>query len=464
MVHRAERCASLPKTARIIAESMKPETHYAKSGDVYIAYQINGDGPFDMVWAPGTFSHLDMDWDWPMRGDFYHKLGSICRLIRFDKRGTGLSDRPTQMATLEQRADDIRAVMDAVGLRSAVILGLSEGASMACMFAATCPQRTRSLLTWGGMARWVATKDHPWGLDVEKYAEMIRDVRENWPSEWYIRGPGVGLGPDASQDLIDQARHYLRAAGTPSAVAAYETMNSEIDIRPILRTIKVPALVMNRTGDPVANVEAARDMAKCIPGARFIEYPGNTHSIMAIEPEKVIGDIQEFVTGVRPAIIDDRVLATVLFVDIADSTKRLSELGDRAWKNKLQAYYQLIRAELERYRGRETNTAGDGIMASFDGPARAIRCASTIASSVKSSGLEIRAGVHTGEVELIGSNIGRIAVHIASHVRRESAPGEVLVSSTTKDLVAGSGLAFRFLGDRVLKGVPGKWGLYVTSG
>jgi class 3 adenylate cyclase len=443
---------------------MKPETHYAKSGDVYIAYQINGEGPFDMVWAPGTFSHLDMDWDFPMRADFYHKLGLICRLIRFDKRGTGLSDRPTKMATLEERTDDIRAVMDAVGLESAVVFGVSEGGSMACMFAATYPERTRSLLIWGAMARWVATKDHPWGLDAEQYAEVIRDVRENWPSEWYIRGPGAGLGRDASQDLIDHAKRYMRAAGTPSAVAAYETMNSEIDIRPILGAIKVPTLVMNRMGDPVANVEGAGDMAKRIPGAKFIEYPGNTHSIMAIEPEKVIGDIQEFVTGVRPAVIDDRVLATVLFVDIADSTRRLNELGDRAWKERLEAYYRLVRAELERYRGREMNTAGDGIMASFDGPARAVRCALTITSDVKPLDLEIRAGVHTGEVELIGDNIGGIAVHIASRLQGEGAPGQVMVSSTTKDLVAGSGLAFQDLGDRELKGMPGRWTLYLASG
>jgi hypothetical protein len=233
------------------------------------------------------------------------------------------------MATLEQRTDDIRAVMDAVGLESAVIFGVSEGASMACLFAATYPERTRSLITWGGMARWCASEDHPWGLNTEQYAEMIRDIRENWPSEWYIRGPGAGLGPDASQDVIDHAKRYMRAAGSPSAVAAYETMNSEIDTRPILSAIKVPTLIMNRTGDPAVSVGGARDMARRIPGASFIEYPGNTHSIMAIEPEKIIGDIQEFVTGVRHEVIDDRVLATVLFVDIADSTKMLSELGDR---------------------------------------------------------------------------------------------------------------------------------------
>ncbi|PYK68475.1 MAG: adenylate/guanylate cyclase domain-containing protein [Verrucomicrobia bacterium] len=443
---------------------MKPETHYAKSGDVYIAYQVSGGGSFDLIWAPGTFSHLDMDWEFPMRADFLRKLGSVCRLIRFDKRGTGLSDRPTGMATLEERSDDIRAVMDAVGLESAVILGVSEGASMACIFAATYPLRTRSLLTWGGMARWLATEDHPWGLNAQQYAEMIKDVQENWPSEWYIRGPGAGMGPNASQDLIEHARRYMRAAGSPSAVAAYETMNSEIDIRSILGAIKVPALIMNRTGDPAVNVEGGRDMAKRIPGAKFVEYPGDTHSIMAIEPEKIIADIQEFVTGVRPPVIDDRVLATVLFVDIADSTKTLSELGDRAWKDKLEAYYGIVRGELKRFRGRETNTAGDGIMASFDGPARAVRCASAIASLVKPLGLEVRTGVHTGEVELMGDNIGGIAVHIASRVQGQSAPGEVLVSSTTKDLVVGSGISFQAKGDYDLKGVPDKWQLYAVSG
>lgn len=441
---------------------MKPETNYAKSGDVYIAYQVNGTGSFDLVWAPGTFSHLDMDWEFPMRADFFLKLGTICRLIRFDKRGTGLSDRPTQMATLEERTDDIRAVMDAVGLKSAVIFGVSEGASMACMFAATYPERTRSLITWGGMARWCASEDHPWGLNTDKYAEMIQDVRENWPSEWYIRGPGAGLGPDASQDVIDQAKRYMRAAGSPSAVAAYETMNSEIDTRPILSAIKVPTLIMNRTGDPAVSVEGARDMARRIPGARFLEYPGNTHSIMAIEPEKIIGDIEEFVTGVRQEVIDDRVLATVLFVDIANSTKMLSELGDRVWKEKLESYYRLVRSEFGHYRGRETNTAGDGIMASFDGPARAVRCASAIASQVKQLGLDVRAGVHTGEVQVMGDNIGGIAVHIASRVQSESAPGEVMVSSTTKDLIAGSGISFQPRGERDLKGVPGTWRLYTV--
>ena len=442
---------------------MTPTTRYAKSGDVCIAYQVIGEGPIDLVLAPGTVSHLDLDWEIPMRADFFRRLGSMFRLIRFDKRGTGLSDRPTEMATLEQRADDIRAVMDAVGIHSAVIFGASEGASMAAMFAATYPERTRALLTWGAMARWMASDDHPWGQNQSENEQMIRDVQENWPSEWYIRGPGAGYGPDADDALVQSAIRYCRAAANPSAAAAYERMNSEIDIRPILGAIKVPTLVMNRTGDPVAPCEAARDMAKRIPGARFIEFPGNTHSMMAIAPEKVLAEIQEFVTGVRPAEADDRVLATVMFVDVANSTQAVSELGDAAWKTQLEGYYRIVRNELARYRGRETNTAGDGVMASFDGPGRAIRCALAIAANVKPLGLAVRAGLHTGEVELMGDNIGGIAVHLASRVQAEAAAGEVLTSSTTKDLVAGAGLKFQPRGSRQLKGVPGEWALFAAG-
>jgi len=431
-----------------------------------------------MVLAPGTVSHLDLDWERPVRAEFFDKLGSICRLIRFDKRGTGLSDRPTQMATLEQRADDIRAVMDAVHLEKAVIFGVSEGASMACMFAATHPERTQALITWGAMAKWVNTADHPWGMDQEETNRMIQDVRDNWPSDWYIRGPGAGVGDAVPQELVDSMKSYMRAAANPSAAAAYEEMNAIIDTRPILGSIKVPTMVMNRIGDPLAIIEGVHDMARRIPGAIMKEYPGNTHSIMikagspGAPPEppetwdmdRVIGDIQEFVTGVKPApIVDDRILATVMFVDIANSTQMLSELGDAAWKVKLNSYYSIVRRELDRYRGKETNTAGDGIMASFDGPARAVRCASAIAQSVKMLGIDVRAGVHTGEVEVMGDNIGGIAVHIASRVQGEAQPGQVVASRTVKDLAAGSGIAFASIGQRELKGVPDVWDLFAAT-
>src|SRR5215475_3483070 len=267
---------------------MSPETRYAKNGDVFIAYQVTGEGPDTLVYAPGTVSHLDLDWEFPLRAELFRRLSTVFRLIRFDKRGTGLSDRPTAMATLEQRADDIRAVMDAADIDSAAILGNSEGASMAAMFAATHPQRTRALVIWGGMARFVATEDHPWGPAREESDRLIQDVQENWPSEWYLRGPGVGLGQDADDAFIQSCMRYCRAAASPSAMAAYERMNAEIDIRPILGAIRVPTLVMNRLGDPVASCDAARDLASRIPGARFIAFPGAVHPISALAPEKVL--------------------------------------------------------------------------------------------------------------------------------------------------------------------------------
>jgi len=367
------------------------------------------------------------------------------------------------MATLEQRADDIRAVIDAADVDSAIILGNSEGASMAAMFAATHPERTRALLIWGGMARFVATEDHPWGLRREEYDRLIQDVQDNWPSEWYLRGPGVGLGREADDALIQSLIRYCRAAASPSAMAAYERMNADIDIRPILGAIRVPTLVMNRTDDPVAACDAARDMAKRIPGARFVEFPGKVHPIVALAPEKILAEIQAFITGVRPVDVDDRVLATVLFVDIVHSTQALSAIGDSAWKIRLESYYRIVRSEIARYRGREKSTAGDGFMASFDGPARAIRCALAISSAVESLGLEVRAGLHTGEVEIMGDNIAGIAVHIAARISAEAAAGEVAVSSTTKDLVAGSEIRFESRGSKSLKGVPGEWALFVAS-
>jgi len=341
---------------------MQAETKYARSGDISIAYQITGSGPVDVVWAPGTASHLDLDWEVPSRAHFFERLGSFCRLIRFDKRGTGLSDRPTKMATLEERTDDIRAVMDAAGSARAAIFGNSEGGSMASLFAATFPERTRSLIIWGSQARWVKTDDYPWGLTEEEQARMIAELRARGATLEYLTGPGAGLGQNLDPALLELGLRYFRAAASPSAFAAYEEMNGQIDIRDILPTIRVPTLVMNRTGDPVAHVDAARDIAARIPGARFVEFPGNTHPLFTPEPERVLAEIQEFVTGTRAAIVPDRVLATVLFLDIVGSTERAAALGDAAWREMLNAYYALVRQELARFRGREIDTAGDGFL------------------------------------------------------------------------------------------------------
>ena len=441
---------------------MLPETRYARSDDVCIAYQVTGDGPLDVVMAPGTMSHLDLDWEIPNRALFFERFSSFCRLIRFDKRGTGLSDRPLKMATLEERIDDIRAVMDAVGIERAHLFGASEGGSMACLFAATYPHRVSSLLIWGAQARWVATSDHPWGQTREEYDRMLDMIRDDWPSLEYLTGPGAGLGKNADPVYVERIARYMRAAASPSAVLAYETMNGEIDTRPILPAIRAPTLVMNRTGDPVANVEAARDMASRIPGARFREYPGDSHSLMLPDMDNILADFQEFMTGERPVATSDRILATVLFLDIVASTDRAAALGDAAWRNILSLYFSIVRKELARFRGREIDTAGDGFLATFDGPARAVRCALAVALAVKQLGIDVRAGVHTGECEVMGERVGGIAVHIGARIMAKAESGGVLVSATVKDLVAGSGIEFVDHGSHELRGVPGEWKLYAA--
>ncbi|MEY2536561.1 MAG: hypothetical protein QOG67_301 [Verrucomicrobiota bacterium] len=446
----------------LFARLVLPKTKYARSDDVRIAYQITGDGPFDVVWAPGTMSHLDLDWEFTQRALFFERFSKFCRLIRFDKRGTGLSDRPVKMATLEERTDDIRAVMDDVGIERANIFGVSEGGSMACLFAATYPQRVSSLLVWGAQARWIASPDHPWGQTREEHDQMISMIQDDWPSIEYITGPGAGVGKDADPAYIEFYSRYMRAAASPSAVRAYELMNGQIDTRPILPSIQAPTLVMNRTGDPCARVEAARDMASRIPGAKFKEYPGNSHSMMLDDMETVLSDIQEFITGERPIESYDRILATVLFLDIASSTERAAALGDTAWRNLLNSYYAIVRKELARFRGKETNTTGDGFLATFDGPARAVRCAIAIVLAVRQLGIEVRAGVHTGECELMGDNVGGIAVHTGARIMAKAEPGCVLASRTVKDLVSGSGIDFDDRGIHELKGIPGEWRLFAA--
>ena len=437
----------------------RPETKYARSGNVRIAYQVTGEGPIDVVWAPGTVSHLDLAWERPQSIQFIERWSSFCRLIRFDKRGTGMSDRPTEAATLEERIDDIRAVMDAAGSRQAAIFGVSEGGSMACLFAATYPQRTRALILWGVQARWIKSDDYPWGLTDEEFKSEIKDLAEKGATLNYLTGWGAGYPKDTDPATLEWFLRYLQAGASPSALVALEKMNSEIDIRPILPMIRVPTLVMNRTGDPVANVAAAKDLASTIPGARFVEFPGNAHQMVGIV-DKVMAETEEFLTGVRPHRADNRVLATILFLDIVDSTRHLSKLGDKRWKSLLARHNDLVRRELNRFQGREIKTIGDGFLATFDGPSRAIQCARSIRDSVNQIGIEIRAGIHTGECELMDDDVGGIAVHTASRVAARAQANEVLVSGTVKDLVAGAGLRFQDAGTHALKGVDGKWRLF----
>jgi class 3 adenylate cyclase len=442
---------------------VRPETRYARSGDVQVAYQASGHGELELVFAPGTVSHLDLDWEWPPKARFFEALGRFCRLIRFDKRGTGLSDRPTDAATLEERTDDIRAVMEAVGSRYASIFGGSEGGSMACVFAATYPERTRSLILWGVQARWMQTDDYPWGSTPQQAGQMISMLEREWPSVEYLLGPGAGLGRDVDPAYLDWFMRYARAGASPSAIVALERMNFAIDVRDVLPAIRVPTLVMNRTGDPVAHVDAARDIAERIPGAHFVEFPGDTHSLFAIEPEKVIAEIEEFLTGTPATLRTDRALATILFADIVESTQQATKLGDARWRDLLTRHYQAAERALSAYGGLEIDRAGDGLFALFDGPTRAIRCAIALRSEGATLGLDLRSGVHTGEIERAGSAVRGVAVHLAARVAARAQPGEVLVSSTVKDLVAGSGLAFEDRGEHELKGIPGEWRLFAVE-
>jgi pimeloyl-ACP methyl ester carboxylesterase len=437
-----------------------PKTQYTKSGDVHIAYQVSGRGPLDLVVVPGFVSHLEYWWEYPDAARFFERLGSFSRLICFDKRGTGLSDRIGDIPTLEQRMDDVRAVMDAVGSERAALFGVSEGGPMSLLFAATYPERTSALVVYGSYARRAWAADHPFG----KSAEEMRRVIETMEREW---GEPVGMEMWAPSMAGDERfrqwwANYLRLAASPGAAITVMKLNLEIDVRHVLPSVRVPTLVIHRTGDRLSNIEQGRYLAKHIPGARLAELPGDDH-VFVFNGDQITDEVEEFLTGTRHETEVDRVLATVLFTDIVGSTERAAALGDRRWRDVLAGYHGTARRELARFRGREIDTAGDGLFAAFDGPARAIRCAAAITTGVRSLGIEARAGLHTGECEVIGDKVGGIAVHIGARVAALAGPGEVLVSNTVKDLVAGSGLSFEERGAHALKGVPGEWRLYAIT-
>jgi len=442
-----------------------PETRYARSGDVNIAYQIAGEGPFDLLYVPGWTSNIEMMWEEPVLAHFLERLTSFSRLILFDKRGTGLSDRVSndQLPTLEQRMDDVRAVLEAVGSERAALFGHSEGGNMCMLFAATYPERTIALITIGGFAkRRDPDDDYPWAPTAESREQAAVDVELNWGSlrpediEYYAPSR-VG-----DEQFARNFERYLRSSASPGAAAALLRMNSQIDIRSVLPAIRVPALVLHRTGDHDVNVAEGRYLASRIRGARFVELPGDDHAIFAGDLDALADEIEEFLTGTRPQPELDRVLATVLFTDVVGSTERAAKLGDRRWRELLGAHDAAVRRELDRFRGREVDTAGDGFFATFDGPARAVRCALSAGDAVRGLGLEIRAGIHTGECELDGPKIRGIAVHTGARIASLAGPSEVLASQTVKDLVSGSGLDFEDRGVHELKGVPGEWRLYAA--
>jgi pimeloyl-ACP methyl ester carboxylesterase len=442
-------------------ESVVPETRYTKSGNVNIAYQVVGDGPFDLLCVPGWVSNVELMWEEPTQAAFLERLASFSRLILFDKRGTGLSDRvpDDQLPTLEERMDDVRAVLDAAGSEQPAIFGYSEGGVMSILFAATYPRRARALVIFSTYVKRIWSPDYPWAPTP---AERQREA-EHIEREWGRRMDLDDLMPTASEELKDRLRTYLRRSASPGAAVTLLRMNTQVDIRALLPAVRVPTLLLYRTGDRDVNVEEGRFIAERIPGARFVELPGDTHIPWFGDADSVLDEIEEFLTGVRRGPDPYRVLATVLFTDIVGATERAAELGDRRWRELLTEHHAAVRRELGRFRGREVDTAGDGFLATFDGPARAIRCACAIEKAVEPLGLELRAGLHTGECELMGDKVSGIAVHTGARVAAEAGPGEVLVSSTVKDLVAGSGIQFVDRGVHALKGVPGEWRLYAVS-
>jgi class 3 adenylate cyclase len=442
-----------------------PPVHYADSGGVEIAYQVLGEGPPDLIWVAGAITHLGVMWEHPGYRRFCEQLASFTRLIVFDKRGMGLSER-VRVGTLEERMDDVRAVLDAAGSERAALAGVSEGGPLSMLFAATYPERTEALLLIGAEVKEETTEDWPWG-------EATRSEHESWMEQIHERW-GQGLAAAVyfpnDPDLEAMEAWFGRlqtAAMTPNDAIAFQNMAFEIDVRDVVPAVRVPTLIVHNVDDPICHVENARYLAQRIPGAKYVELQGNTHIpwAEAAAADDRLAEIREFLTGVREAPEPDRVLTTVLFTDIVGSTERAAELGDRRWRDLLESHHATIRRQLERFRGRELDTAGDGFLASFDGPARAIRCARASVEAVRGSGLDIRAGVHTGECEVVGDKLAGVAVHIGARVASKAGPGEVLVSGTVHDLVAGSGIALEDRGSAELKGVPGKWRLFaVLSG
>jgi class 3 adenylate cyclase len=439
-----------------------PETRYAKSGDLHIAYQIVGEGP-PLVVSDQWFGNVDAQWEFRPMERLLRRLASFRRLVLFDKRGTGLSDPVVLSAvpTLEDWMDDLRAVLDAGGIdRAALLCGV--GASyMGILFAATYPERTSALVLVNGYARFSRAPDYPWGRSAGLIQQDVERIQAGW-------GQGVTLDVFAPSLATDaEARRayprYERQWASPGGYAAATSMRDENDLRHVLPAIRVPTLVIHRAEIARIPAEHGRYLAEHIPGARYVEVPGTDTFLWAGDPEPILGEVEEFLTGTRHAPETDRVLATVLFTDIVGSTERAAQLGDAAWRQLLERHDDLIRSHLRRFRGREVDAAGDGFLATFDGPARAIRCAQAIAAGVRGLGLEVRTGLHTGEVELAGDRVRGIAVHIGARVAALAGPGEALVSSTVKDLVAGSGIEFEDRGEHGLKGVPAAWRLFAVA-
>jgi pimeloyl-ACP methyl ester carboxylesterase len=443
-----------------MADTM-PAIRYAMSGDVHVAYQVVGDGPVDIVFVEGFVTNRHVVWEEPSYRRFVERLGSFARVILFDKRGMGLSDR-VQAGTLEERMDDVRAVMDAVGSERAALIGESEGGPMSMLFAASFPQRTVALLLCGAEVKEETTEDWPWGESTrEEFEEAMVGLPERWssvPSSLKVFVRSWGDDPRALEWF---ARLKMQSA-SPAAAEVFMRMAHDIDVRDVAPAIRVPTLILHSVEDQVCHVENARYLARTIPGARYVELPGADHVMYAELADLAIAEIREFLTGVREGPEPERLLATVLFTDLVGSTERAAELGDRRWRELLERHHEAVRRELARFSGREIDTAGDGFLAAFDGPARAIRCAKAVVSSVDELGLAVRAGVHTGECEVLGEKLAGVTVHVGARVAAQAGAGEVLVSSTVRDLIAGSGIELEDRGLYALKGIDEDRRLYAA--
>jgi class 3 adenylate cyclase len=434
---------------------------YAKSGDLHIAYAVEGDGPIDVVWIPPWVSQVEYLWAEPSLERVMDRLTQFARVITFDRRGSGLSDPLFGAPTLEDQMDDVLAVMDAAGSDSAAICGTLEGGPMAALFAATFPDRTDALILYATFARATWAPDYEWAWSADERDMHMAELVARW-------GEGLvasSVAPSQSGDpgFMEWAGRLERLAASPSTIRRIFDLIGEFDVRDVLPSIRVPTLVMHRTGDRFIKVEHSRYIASKIPGARYVELEGDENMFSVGDWEGLIGELEEFLTGTRHEREPDRMLATVLFTDICESTQRAAEMGDRGWRFLLERHDALFRQALERHRGREVKRTGDGFLATFDGPARAIRCAASITEAMGSLGLQVRAGLHTGELEVMDGDLSGLAVHIASRVMSAAGPNEVLVSGTVKDLVVGSGIDFEDRGERELRGVPGEWRLYAVG-
>jgi pimeloyl-ACP methyl ester carboxylesterase len=440
---------------------MEAETLYADSDGVKIAYQVHGDGPLDLVFVPGFVSHVELFWEDPAVARFLRRLASFSRVVLYDKRGQGLSDRLGRPPTLEDSMDDLEAVMAAAGCERPAIFGISEGGPLSTLFVATHPHQVHSLVLYGTYARMLKAPDFPPGIPVAALERWGEIIKRDW-------GGAVGVDTWAPSAVGDPNferwwARVLRYGTSPSGAVALMDLYRELDVRAILPAIDVPTLVLQRRDDRIALVGQGRYLAEAIPGARYVELEGADHLPIVGDQDALLDEVEEFLVGSLRAPESERALATILFTDIVASTEKAAELGDRDWRALIERHDAAVRRQLSLYRGREVKTMGDGFLATFDGPARAIRCACALQGEVASLGVEVRAGIHTGEVELIGDDVGGMAVNIGARIGALAGPGEVLVSSTVRELVVGSGLEFADRGPRTLKGAPGEWRLFAID-